>query len=596
MYRWVFLFLGVFISNSIISSCIASTQPTQTSREETSQKKKGFFSKKKEEFKEWRKGGPETPKANFSSTPPSVPNVSPYEKALNARDPYYICFDANTACKMSAAEYEFCQQSSDQRVQDEIYPLNICASAPVQEVARRLAKSGLELNSSKNTPPPPQDDPRTFPSHPSNLEKQDFKGGIQPSSPSSFPNSPPPPQDDPGLPPSYPLESKKSMKKEQPVSSSLANYLQKPVIPEKVMKLAEIGFKNLNENKTARKKSDSPSVGTVEWDAAKGGRSPNWINTTFGKTEDELIQDLKNIEAPLTWSLEEIDREYSLLTQQNPRPGNFLPSFTLVRNVGISGLHKTPLGQEAIVQLASQFNYLEAMSPKKVKVSLYYYDMTQGPLGSIEATAASLHRYATTEVQGKAFDALINVLPENNISYYQEGYLMLGKLTEEECTTVARHITQNIQKLRILPQWVVNESSGSYQIQVFAAAPSFSPSLGFKPPTDGSCAANLTKLIVAKQYEAAAKLAVIRSLKLGASIPLHLTLVGQGDFNNPPSVMEEALNLVADTVKSYKVRVFVHVWDRPGTNTNKDKLMSALKNLRFKFAQEMSREQFKVAQ
>ncbi len=212
------------------------------------------------------------------------------------------------------------------------------------------------------------------------------------------------------------------------------------------------------------------------------------------------------------------------------------------------------------------------------------HDHTQGPLGAIEAAAASLHRYAAEET-GQLPTALHAVLPDERKGYYQNGYLMLGSLLEDQCHKVQSHVNQNIGKLAVLPQWVMCESSGAYQLQVFAAAPSFQ---GAQQPKDGSCAATLSTLLVAKQYEAIAKMAVIRSLTTDERVPLHLTLVGQGVFNNPPSVIEEALNLVARAIKSYRVDVYIHVFGQ----ADKQKLMNALRHPKFEL-KSMTRRQFK---
>ena len=56
-----------------------------------------------------------------------------------------------------------------------------------------------------------------------------------------------------------------------------------------------------------------------------------------------------------------------------------------------------------------------------------------------------------------------------------------------------------------------------------------------------------------------AQLAALRSLIPGTHrVPLHLTLVGQGVFKNPPSVLQNALRVVLDIVQFYNVDVYIH--------------------------------------
>ena len=92
-----------------------------------------------------------------------------------------------------------------------------------------------------------------------------------------------------------------------------------------------------------------------------------------------------------------------------------------------------------------------------------------------------------------------------------------------------------------------------------------------------------------KQYESIAKIAVIRSLLTDSVVPLHLTLVGQGVFNNPPAIIERALNRVAAITASYNVQVYVHVFGA----SNKKKVLDSLHKPQFQI-KTMSRLDFKT--
>ncbi len=359
---------------------------------------------------------------------------------------------------------------------------------------------------------------------------------------------------------------------------SLITHLQTISIPPAVEKWAKRGHANYQKDPLKSK------LAKAERDALGGVRTHAWIKDTFGSSEDDLVTDLKEIEGPTTWTIGEIDEAYQQLTSQHPVSSSTEPTFTLVKKVGINGLHRVPLGQNAIVQLASQFNFLESpFENDRVLVSEYIDDLTQGPLGSIEAAAASIHRYAA-ETNGKLPHALHDVLSEEGKGCYQNGYLKLGDISEAQCSVLQSYVSKNIDKLRILPQWVMCEASGAYQLQVFNAAPSFQWT---KQPDNDTCAAKLSTLLVAKQYEVIAKMAVIRSLTTGKKVPLHLTLVGQGVFNNPPAAIAEALNQVADAIKSLNVSVYVHVYGQ----ADEQKLMKALHNRKFEL-EHMTRAQF----
>jgi hypothetical protein len=305
-----------------------------------------------------------------------------------------------------------------------------------------------------------------------------------------------------------------------------------------------------------------------------------WIFETFGEQEVAILKDLEQLPAPLTWTVDEINLAYQHITANHTRNLAEKAHFILVKGVGISGLHRTKLGQNSIVQLASQFNYLESPSSDITDVSNYIFDWTQGPLGAIEAAAATLHRHAAV-TSSKLAHALHNVFNKN--PHYKNGYLSLSSLSKETKKHLLKNVNENIGKLEILPQWAICESSGSTQLQVFSAAPSFQ---GSKMPEEDSLETEICKQLVAVQYEAIGKLAVMQSILLKREISLHLTLVGQGAFNNPPSVMAEAFYKVANIVKGYDVKVFIHVFG----DADRDKFMQA-KTDNFTF-EEMSRETF----
>lgn len=128
----------------------------------------------------------------------------------------------------------------------------------------------------------------------------------------------------------------------------------------------------------------------------------------------------------------------------------------------------------------------------------------------------------------------------------------------------------------MLPQWVLNEAEQTIQLQVFSAAPSYQ---GQVQPKVGSVDAELCDLIVSTQYEAIAKMAVIRSAEnqsnsnLSQNIFVHLTLVGQGVFNNPPSIMETAFKKVAEIVRGYPhIYVVIHGYNEADQKNIKNAL------------------------
>lgn len=145
-------------------------------------------------------------------------------------------------------------------------------------------------------------------------------------------------------------------------------------------------------------------------------------------------------------------------------------------------------------------------------------------------------------------------------------------------------IASNNMKLRILPQWVECESSEARQLQVLTAAPSYQ---SYGVPTN-NIDEKLCEVLVAAQYEAIAKLAVIRQLQTKQPLNVHLTLVGQKSFKNPPEVMKSAFAKVAAVVKNYpNIRIFIHAYSPEAQNIVLDNVTPDAFSLR-----EMTKDEF----
>jgi len=298
-----------------------------------------------------------------------------------------------------------------------------------------------------------------------------------------------------------------------------------------------------------------------------GGRKGDWIKTTFKEEEDHIVNAFKQLNAPRVYTIEEIDREFTALMATHPPDATLAKAnFVLVKGVNVSYLHDAPLGQNSFIQLASQFNYLEATSPLSIASVLSYLgDKTQGPMGSIEAAAAALHRTAAV-LSGRLPHALIDILPAGHANYYKNGYLEMFKINNnaQQFAELKNYVQANIKKLGILAQWVIHESNGAMNIQVFAAAPSYQ---GAAAPAFNSVEGEICTMLVAAQYEALAKLAAIRTFAIGGKVAVHYALVGGDAFRNPPEVRAEGFRRAANVLKGYpNVKVFVHGFEAPGQN------------------------------
>ena len=352
-------------------------------------------------------------------------------------------------------------------------------------------------------------------------------------------------------------------------AEELLSYLEAPNIPAAVKALADKGeavYQNSSsELAQARLKKGKKTFASRDMD---------WITKTFGQDESAIINEFKKIEAPATWTIGEITKAHTKeISQNKPDESVGIPHLTLVSGFNVTQLPEAKLAS-GLLQLASQFNYLESPGTSKTTVSLYIRDSTQGPAGSVEAAAAALHRTAAEAAQ-KLPHSLFRILPANHERYYKNGYFMLFKINQkDELSQLKNLLESKIEKMEILPQWAIYEATGKVQLQVLAAAPSYQ---GAGTPAYLSTEGQICDLLVSTQYEALAKMAVIMSVLMNKEIPVHLTMVGQGVFNNPPEVMKSSLEKVAQVIKGYpKVRVFIHAH----SSNEQDKIR--------KFAQESS--------
>lgn len=337
----------------------------------------------------------------------------------------------------------------------------------------------------------------------------------------------------------------------------LLTFLKSDAVAQEVLTLAKLGQAKYSDGKDglykARKNAKS---------ATGGGRTVNWIQDTFGKSENEILSELAKIDGPPTWSIEEIDRAFAIATENFPKNIKDKPTFISVAQLGVNYLYDTKAAVEGgFSQLASQYNFLESTSTNHMPVSKYLTDATQGPQGSIEAAAAALHRTAA-EKAGKLKHALIDILPPGHNFYYKNGYLELAHATPQEQQDLLKIVKRRIGKLRLLAQPVMTESSGAKLFQVFSAAPSWQ---GFAKPSYQSTGGQIANALVTAQYAALAKLAVIKAVQTKTKIPVHLTFVGQSAFNNPPEVITAALKTVAEVVNGFDdVVVFLQAYSGHG--------------------------------
>lgn len=138
--------------------------------------------------------------------------------------------------------------------------------------------------------------------------------------------------------------------------------------------------------------------------------------------------------------------------------GTPLPTFSVIEGrdlVTDIGALQAMAPASTLFQVASQFNCLEAPSPRLVDVADYLYDPTQGPRAALSAFPATLVRhYAAPDGRGGRFtqspehqiDLLGEVLP-SDLGRVDNGYLQASQI--RDLGAAAAVVEQNFNQIRV---------------------------------------------------------------------------------------------------------------------------------------------------
>ena len=283
-----------------------------------------------------------------------------------------------------------------------------------------------------------------------------------------------------------------------------------------------------------------PGTKHLRWD--------EYINEVVNRvSSDTPIQSALEQSSLTSTQLRDLEPQYSKLTGSNGKA-----TFQSVQGVDAKMLALSAYAENAVQQAASQFNFLESTSPSYMPLVKYAKDMTQGPQASIGALAALILRDYAVRNKKLGEQPLFAGLPAEA---YCGGYLILTTMTGPERLRLFESINLNMGNLRILAQTSIPEFGSTPLTQVFTAAPSFQ---GEAMPVADSLDNAICVALVTAQYRAIAQLAVIQSIRTRKPVNLHLTLVGQGAFNNNEAVLRQALKAARESVEGFNVNVFIH--------------------------------------
>jgi len=294
--------------------------------------------------------------------------------------------------------------------------------------------------------------------------------------------------------------------------------------------------------------------------------------------EDKIVKAAKKLKST---TVHKIDKKYNkLVKMSSSSTGNFI----IVKGVNVLEIAKSRLAIDSIMQVASQFNFLESTNTNYMDITKYIYDKTQGPLASIASLEALILRdnaVANQKILGQQ-NGIFKDIPY----IYKNGYLMPWKIRDgKEKEKILQHLTKNIGKLEILAQKSKPElGNGISFTQVFSAAPSFQ---GYRRPIKNSLDDKFCMLLVPIQYACIAKLAAIQSIATGKRVNIHLTLIGQGVFKNRQEVINSAMAEINKYINGFNINIYIHAF----TDFDASIAKQSLKNNNI-FYSEMTNEEF----
>ncbi len=249
----------------------------------------------------------------------------------------------------------------------------------------------------------------------------------------------------------------------------------------------------------------------------------------FGKLELPSLEDLRN---------------------QTDLTGKYHSKIKFSEIVGnIQTIHKDIANNNSLIQVASQFNLLEMVSPNRTPedgVGIYEYDATQGPACAISCGAGTIYRNYFANVDGqigqtstKQIDCLKEIGIElenekNNHWKMKNGYALANKEGLKNISKQIRTKSENDYeylkgKLKIGVQWdseVTISKNKNLITQVYSSALPISYS-----GIETELWSDFAKIILEATYEATFYVA-LKNYERTKNNKVFLTLIGGGVFGN----------------------------------------------------------------
>jgi hypothetical protein len=232
-----------------------------------------------------------------------------------------------------------------------------------------------------------------------------------------------------------------------------------------------------------------------------------------------------------------------------------------VRNVvgNVQNLHLNRANENAVFQVASQFNLLEMTSPRvtpECGVGIYEHDFTQGPACAIAAGAGTIYRNYFVDINGRigqtadnqidCLSGIAKLLDNSKQRLWKmvNGYALPSAEGLEEINRKLESMDEAAldtvrQALQIGLHWDTQVTLGDASHTVSQAYCSAMP-VAYTPHTK-ELWAPLAKLVLEAAYEATICAAIL-NVERNRNNRLFLTRLGGGAFGNNPDWITDAIS------------------------------------------------------
>lgn len=287
---------------------------------------------------------------------------------------------------------------------------------------------------------------------------------------------------------------------------------------------------------------------------------------TFGKLEIPTLEELRN---------------------QNPQINNYNGKIRVSEIVAdVKNLHNLPENENALFQVASQFNLLEMINPNitpEMGIDRYEFDRTQGPICAMSCGAGTIYRNYFVEINGQigqteelqidCLELIGNELDNENLNLWKmrNGYALLsqnGLLTiNKKIAQLNNNERERLKgKLKVGIQWQTDVTIFEVKQKVSQIYCSALP-VGYSQ-IESFYWEYFARIILEALYEATLYAGMLNMEKNNSDL-VYLTLVGGGVFGNEEYWILESMQKAIEKFKNVPLNIKIVSYGRSNLNLKK---------------------------